>query len=181
MICQRCGKNPVSVHLAQVVNGERQDLHLCKECAMEKGLGIPDKAIGDLLRGLIGDAYKTRAASGIDTCPQCGYALVSFQKNGLMGCAHCYEHFAQWADPVIRRVQGGNQTHKGRRPPEQPGEPANRQESTPEYAPQERKQQLQEKMQQAVRDEAYEEAARLRDEIRAIDQETSSQQREVST
>ena len=42
MFCNMCGKNKVSVHFQQVINGEMTDLHLCDSCAEKQGIAMND-------------------------------------------------------------------------------------------------------------------------------------------
>ena len=73
------------------------------------------------------------------------------------GCAECYQAFRKELAPVITRVQGRSQ-HAGRKPPV----------SEEEQARQDRMAELRSLMEAAVAEENFEEAARLRDELRAM-------------
>ena len=90
-------------------------------------------------------------------CPKCGETYAEFQKTGMLGCAACYQAFRRELEPVITRVQGRTQ-HAGRRPPV----------SEEEQARQTRMEELRTLMEAAVAQENFEEAARLRDELRAM-------------
>ncbi|HEY9723721.1 MAG TPA: hypothetical protein V6D47_17040, partial [Oscillatoriaceae cyanobacterium] len=37
MICENCGQRPASVHFAHSVNGRREDIQLCAQCAGQAG------------------------------------------------------------------------------------------------------------------------------------------------
>jgi len=37
MICEVCRKNAATVHVTKVVNNVRTELHLCQQCARERG------------------------------------------------------------------------------------------------------------------------------------------------
>ena len=37
-ICERCGKEPATVHLRRVSEGEETETHLCASCAQSEGL-----------------------------------------------------------------------------------------------------------------------------------------------
>ena len=91
------------------------------------------------------------------TCPRCGETYAEFQKTGMLGCAECYTAFRKELTPLITRVQGRAQ-HAGRRPPV----------SEEEQARQTRMEELRTLMEAAVAEENFEEAARLRDELRAM-------------
>lgn len=89
--------------------------------------------------------------------PQVRETYAEFQKTGMLGCAECYQAFRKELAPVITRVQGRTQ-HAGRRPPV----------SEEEQARQDRMEELRSQMEAAVAEENFEEAARLRDELRAM-------------
>ena len=91
------------------------------------------------------------------TCPRCGETYAEFQKSGMLGCAACYQAFRKELTPLITRVQGRTQ-HAGRRPPV----------SEEEQARQTLMEDLRARMEAAVAEENFEEAARLRDELRAM-------------
>lgn len=39
MICERCHKKEATVHITEVLNGNRTEKHLCQDCAaQEKGM-----------------------------------------------------------------------------------------------------------------------------------------------
>ena len=80
-----------------------------------------------------------------------------FRKGGMLGCAECYQAFRKELTPLITRVQGRAQ-HAGRRPPVSEEEQAriNEMES------------LRARMEAAVAEENFEEAAKLRDALRAL-------------
>ena len=78
-------------------------------------------------------------------------------KTGTLGCAGCYQAFRQELTPLITRMQGRTQ-HAGRRPPV----------SEEEQARQTLMEDLRARMEAAVAEENFEEAARLRDELRAM-------------
>ena len=49
MLCQICKKNPATVHVQEIVNGEKRIMHFCAECAEKKSMLEP------FLRLLISD------------------------------------------------------------------------------------------------------------------------------
>ncbi|WP_347836218.1 hypothetical protein [Gracilibacillus sp. JCM 18860] len=42
MECQECQQNPATLHFAQVINGEKKEIHVCHQCAKEKGYVPPE-------------------------------------------------------------------------------------------------------------------------------------------
>lgn len=176
MICQKCQKNPATVHSTELEpNGQggysHQERHLCELCAAS--LDLPHapatkKSAQDIWKLLQLSANQARKRAG-PACPQCGMTLEEFRKKGRLGCAHDYRIFAEHLGELLERIHGA-QTHTGRRPAHagQAAEP-----EVPEQAKREREERIQHlraELENAIRKEAYESAARLRDELKAIEE-----------
>ena len=164
MTCDLCSKKEATVHLTEVINDETRELHLCQACAQEKGI-TPEKDFGltGLLAGLTdfgSKSAKSTAASKQPPCPKCGMTYEDFRKSGRLGCAACYDTFRRYLAPLLRRIHGSTQ-HLGK----QPVPAAKRGKAS---APHETLAQLKERLKAAVAKESYEEAAFLRDKIRAF-------------
>ena len=78
-----------------------------------------------------------------------------FAKNGRLGCAGCYASFQKPLATVIKQVQRSC-CHVGKKPSRIPKETRSVHDLR----------QLQEKLRKSIQEEAFEEAARLRDEIK---------------
>jgi len=161
MICENCKKRDASVHYTEIVNSEMVSMHLCRECADEKGFEVKADAapgLGDLVAGLIDTAATDESERiGRVQCPQCGYDYSRFKQMGRLGCPDCYTAFETQLVPVLRHVHGSAQ-HQGKVPPvlhEQAAQRAQVDALTRELA-------------KAVEAEEYERAAGIRDEIREI-------------
>ena len=113
--------------------------------------------LGAILSTIAGKLQEADEETPDIVCPKCGETYAEFQKTGMLGCAECYQAFRKELAPVITRVQGRTQ-HAGRRPPV----------SEEEQARQTRMEELRSLMEAAVAEENFEEAARLRDELRAM-------------
>ncbi len=146
------------MHLTQIVNNKIHKIDLCESCAQKKGVTDPEGfSLADLLSK--SDFTPTREVSetGI-ACPNCGHDLADFRRTGRLGCAVCYQHFADHVRPVLEDMHFGT-THKGK---------------VPKFALQRLKgkarlEELQAALERAVAEEAYEEAAKFRDQIRQIE------------
>ena len=90
-------------------------------------------------------------------CPQCGMEYEEFRKDGMVGCTACYRAFREPIEEVLTRVNG-NLQHVGRVPGGKGSALSNK------LAVDRLKQQLV----KAIAGEAYEDAAQLRDQIRAL-------------
>ncbi len=168
MMCDRCGQHPASIFLTKVVNGQKTEMHLCKHCAQQDdGEFFQNLSVVNILAGLTGgNARAPREEQPTLSCPNCGFDLERFRREGRLGCEHCYEHFAQVLQPMMRKIHGSLQ-HTGKRPGTPAKAPARR--SSPAATRKARLDELRQALSAAVKAEEYERAAGIRDEIRALE------------
>lgn len=168
MVCEECGR-PATVHVTTIANGQRQDHHLCESCAREKGEleFLPDaqKALETWiasLAGLAGHAAQAPGTAAVPdvSCPHCGLTFREFTQTSLLGCPQCYRSMAQALAPVITHVQG-TAGHSGKLPNRLEGAVRRQQDIR----------RLREALARHVAREEYEEAARVRDRLRALERE----------
>ena len=176
MICQNCQKSVAQVHVTEITEtapssaGDEpvrhvQEQHLCETCANTMDLPhMPavKKTMGEIWKLLQLSAQQTRKKSGV-ACPDCGMTLEEFRKKGRLGCAKDYEVFKGHILELLERVHG-SRAHVGRLPGT----------SAAEVERQKRMNDLRHELEVAIREEAYENAARLRDEIKGLEQESPS-------
>lgn len=172
MECEECHERPATLHLTKVINGEKNEIHVCEQCAKEKGYIAFDEeaySIHDLLSGLFNfDSTISKNKSMSEgrrkglTCPKCGMTYQQFTEVGKFGCATCYDTFAEHLNPIFRRVHSGNVVHDGKIPKRQ-GNGLKTKRLIQEYKTQ---------LQQLIEQEQFEEAAEMRDKIRALQQES---------
>lgn len=158
MLCARCKKNPASVHIKQIVDNQVSESRLCAECA---GLEVPGPAAPALL-GLLSllGAAAARERPPAARCGACGLRWTDFKKTGFLGCHACYEAFAEPLKGLLKEMQGSVK-HVGKVP-------------APSSAPRDAGRRAEEgaalrsRLDDALKREAYEEAARLRDQLRRL-------------
>ena len=92
-------------------------------------------------------------------CPLCGIKFVEFRNSGRLGCPHDYQEFREELVPLLENIHGETR-HCGKTPRRLPQNKQTQSELI----------QLRKQLQQAVNKEAYEEAARLRDRIRQLEE-----------
>ncbi|NOY77430.1 MAG: hypothetical protein GXO76_06120 [Calditrichaeota bacterium] len=146
--------------ITEVINGKEKELYLCEKCALSLGLQKTVKQLPELFQSLMVDVFKEEAAPPVRhsvslKCPHCGTTWDDFKRTGLLGCDRCYEAFRVQLERVLKQIHG-NTHHMGSRPSGQ---------KTPVVQNLER---LQEELKKAVAEEAFEKAARLRDQIREL-------------
>jgi protein arginine kinase activator len=160
MKCQKCTK-AATLHITEVVSEDQfEELHLCEECAhkylyepQQKGTGAKEE---------IGQGEESEEASSINQheCPVCGIRFVEFRNSGRLGCPHDYQEFREQLVPLLENIHGDPPKHCGKTPRRLPQNRQIQAELT----------QLRKQLNQAVTREAYEEAARLRDRIRTLEE-----------
>ncbi len=170
-----CKQQEATVHLTQMLEGKIKKLDLCEACSKAKGLDDPTGfSLADLLMGLGASQELAQAAGSSETaCPTCGFTQAAFKKTGRLGCPDCYRTFSAGLEGLLKTMHKGSQ-HAGKRPgtaaaPTPP--PAPTQASAPPRPPErpveDRLKTLQRQLEEAIKVENYEEAARIRDEIKA--------------
>jgi protein arginine kinase activator len=153
--CQFCSK-PATVHLTDIVNQQKKELHLCQSCAEQQQLlKHQELNLPAILQSLIGQHLGLTDELARLTCPACGIKYMEFRAQGRLGCPHDYAVFRTGLEPLLLRLHRSVR-HAGkcpRRPPPGPERQAEVRE-------------LRRRLRAAVEAEAYEEAARLRDLLR---------------
>jgi protein arginine kinase activator len=155
MKCQRCSK-AATLHITEVTGENTFDeLHLCEECA-QKYLYEPQAQGNGKGPGTDADDL---AALNQRECPHCGIKFAEFRSSGRLGCSHDYDAFREELLPLLENIHGETR-HVGKAPRRQPRTKQVRAELV----------QLRKQLQQAVTRENYEEAAKLRDKIKQLEE-----------
>lgn len=169
--CTICGA-PATVHITQVVNDKSIRLDLCEKCAQKEGYiassGLPFSMLASLGESLFNGIKSTSMKIGQLVCNSCGCSPEIFKKNGRLGCKECYKHLSSMIDSIISNTQKGNK-HVGKQPlaasTDCQNTPCKYEEST---TTNNTLSDLQNNLRRAIEEERYEDAARIRDEIKSI-------------
>ena len=154
MLCEKCGKNEATVAVTIVHENKHSEKQLCANCLkqfheqMTTGNLIP--FLSEILPFLSG---KHEEVMG---CKHCKKSYDSFQKDGLLGCAHCYDAFS---DQLVKYQKSNAQIHVEYGQVMSSGKNENRLER------------LAGELAAAIECEDYEQAATLRDEINLLSRE----------
>jgi protein arginine kinase activator len=154
--CDGCGDGVGRIRIYQTRGTEYSELWLCDRCA--GALGVEEEApvfaptVGELLGALTGDGA-TRS------CPSCGTHFRRIRQTGRVGCAECYRVFHGRVQLLLEQ-QGLTDTHVGRYP--------SRLGSFKRLFVD--RETLRERLDHAVREENYEEAAAIRDRMKALEE-----------
>jgi protein arginine kinase activator len=165
MLCDNCKERDAVVNLTQVEHDTKVTLHLCEQCAHQRGVETPAAVLKHPLGGFIqamgkgGGNVLPTPADGL-RCSACGSTLKDFRESGRLGCAQCYESFAAHLRDLLRRLHGSSQ-HVGERYA-LPG-------AAGATDPRLQLLDLKEQLRRAVDAENFELAAELRDRIRVLE------------
>ncbi len=155
MLCTNCGKNQATVHIKRTVNGITKEYMLCSECAAKSEFTPSFSDFDSLLKSAF--SFMPRSVqTKRKACPVCGSTLHSISESGKLGCAQCYEVFAEELRPTIARIHANAVYVTGNELP-------------PEKKEENRLENLKTQLSKAVNEENYELAAKLRDEIRELE------------
>lgn len=167
MLCDECRKRPACMHITKIVNSQKIEKHLCEQCAAEHGemkISFDDNfSVHDFLKGIFSNTYGDNSHIQHETaCSQCGMTYRDFSRNGKIGCNACYQTFGDRLIPLLRRIHGAS-AHIGKVPRRGGGKIAVKQQL----------QRLRQEIERCVAREEYEEAAKLRDKMRALEKQVN--------
>jgi len=161
MLCEECGKNQATVSITVTTGGNTSTRRLCPECMKKMELNLVKGDIQSFLSSVLsvlGSEKKTEEQPTV-VCSSCGLSYQEFEHTGRLGCAQCYRDFADQLKPSLQKIHGRTQ-HAGRRPKAYVPDPQDELNK--------RVNELRKLMDEAVAAENFEEAARLRDELRSL-------------
>lgn len=158
MYCQVCKKKTATVHFTELSGKEKVEVHICQDCADEKGflLDLGNYA-SELIAELAGKTGFHEGAAPPQRCGACGRTFSDFKAKGRLGCGECYDAFGSVLAGIIRKIHG-NAAHTGK---------------SPDISGDAIKRRLLEKhrreLNELVRQERFEEASKLRDIIKSME------------
>ncbi len=175
MECQNCHQNEATVHYSQVINGKKNEIHLCGECAKKEGymdFSNQTSTMHQFLTSMFPFDSSLNQKQNVQPrtttkCDYCGMTYQDFHRKGKFGCSHCYDAFSHYLTPLFKRVHSGNTKHVGKIPKRIGGNLHKQRELET----------LQNKLQEAIEAEAFEKAANLRDEIHQLKQELEEERK----
>jgi len=200
--CEKCGR-PAVYKFTRFVNGKPHDRFLCEDHAAENSKWVQKppgpEAIKAWLKGIVESAGESGAATPKVPdvkCRACGLSFEAYKRTLLLGCAECYRSFEQHLIPELRKFHG-EVKHFGRSPrsgltsplpaaaPQAAPAPSQAPPSAAEAGPLEEMpekppqpapspEELRRRLKEAVEREDFEEAARLRDQLRQLERKKAS-------
>lgn len=186
MLCQNCGKNEVNFRYTQIVNGVKKEMALCDNCAKKLGLyndmdfNMPismSSFLGDMLNDYSDEAFLPSFSSiATSECNNCKTSYDEFIESGLLGCENCYDVFSNKIDSLLKNIHGSNR-HVGRiskfiennnnlDKAKKSEKNDNLKDKNSKLGNTSKIEELKEKLNKAIKEERYEDAAKIRDEIK---------------
>lgn len=179
MLCENCGEREANVRYTQIVNGVKKEMHLCEKCADELGIGnmnmnfdMPfdfSNFFGELLNEYNDGFMPTLALSKTLKCDKCGTSFDDFIDSGKFGCPNCYDTFEERIDPILKRLHGGNRYIGRGTKSNNPENELNLEKKKEEKKEESKIDMLKRELKQAIKEEKYEEAAKIRDEVKKLE------------
>ncbi|RJR10131.1 hypothetical protein C4588_03870 [Candidatus Parcubacteria bacterium] len=180
MVCQECKERPATLHVTKVINGEKSEVHICEQCAQEKGnmsmfSGGSGFSLNNLIAGLLNSEQlisnkkpEEFKEAKVLQCERCKMTFPQFTKIGRFGCSECYRTFEDKMQPILKRFHSGNTVHAGKIPKRIGGSMHVRKEIDA----------LKEELKELILQEEFESAANIRDKIRELEKKLSDKREE---
>ena len=126
-------------------------MHLCEECSRKLGIAqdmdfkIPALDFSNFFGSFLEDFNTPDFMPLLNEvkqlkCDSCGSTFEDIIDTGRYGCPNCYDVFEDRMDPILKKLQGA----------------------------QSKMDTLQEELKKAIKEERYEDAAKIRDEIKKL-------------
>ena len=154
-LCKLCQKRPATVHLTEIVQGEKRELHYCETCAQKEG--VSPLTPQSLFAHLVGPSSEPEGENLV--CPECNLGYTEFRQRGRLGCGNCYQLFREGLAPLLEKIHGSTQ-HLGKLPVKA----GTQHEAEREII------QLKRDLARVIQREEYERAAEIRDRIRKLEE-----------
>ena len=154
--CERCGEREATVHYKETIGTSTKEMYLCPQCAAR--LSKENELFSESVFGLFPSFSSFEKKERGDVCPLCGTDLQSLRRKGKFGCSGCFDTFGNLLDlsPFV-----GSGYRGGRLTAEKTSRAEEKAPSAEDVLVR-----LRRRLSEAVAEERYEEAAKIRDEIR---------------
>ena len=186
MLCENCGKHEANVRYTQIINGDKKEMHLCEECSEKLGIGNMDFKMPISFSSFLGDFFdefeKDTLLPELNpikqlACDSCGMTFEEFMNTGKFGCSNCYDIFESKIDPILKNIHGANR-HVGRigkigpatnlQEEKQTQKNTEKSNNNKAKEPINKEEKLKQELENAIKEERYEDAAKIRDELKKI-------------
>lgn len=165
MKCQKCNQRTANTHITQVINGTKTEMYLCSDCANENQELFSFKSAFDnefenIFSSFWGTHPGSKAISSSPStkkCDNCGLTLAELMNHGKPGCSKCYTIFAEQLTRPLKQIHGSAR-HTGKIP----------ENASKELRLAQKIKSLESKLNIAIGEQNFEDAAIIRDQIKAL-------------
>lgn len=165
MKCQSCGKKEATVKYIEDINGKKQEIHFCIDCA--KKLGFVDfSSMFSPIFTNIPNLFDDFVIEEEQKCPVCGYTFEDYANTGMFGCPKCYDTFSDRLDEIFLKLHGKNRHVKSSK---KNIKLSNRVETKTKFSKEDEILGLRKELESLVKNEEYEKAAVIRDKIKGLE------------
>jgi len=187
LLCDNCKKREANIRYSENINGRKREMNLCEICSEKLGIRNINVNMPIDFASLLGDFFEDLTRPEIMPtlfeeirdlkCDNCGYTFEDITNIGKFGCESCYETFENRIDPILKRIQGSNR-HIGRIGKDVDNKLGNQMRHESKIQNKTEKQnntdipkleKLKEDLKQAIKEERYEDAVKIRDEIKKLE------------
>lgn len=183
MLCQECKKNNAVYFYSENVNGKTYSVALCEECKKRlanKGSGYPSESEYNVFDSFLfpspfGFSLLNGNVSHTKRCSECNSSFDELVRGKRGFCPKCYEIFHSELSSLLTNIHGSDR-HTGKRPVKsndteefyikKEEKPEKEAEAAPDTVSS-----LKEDLKRAIAEEKYEDAAKIRDEIKRLEEE----------
>lgn len=166
MLCDDCRQRVSTIIHSDKRGEEKEILHLCQVCVEKRGIPIPvlrnpvklETGFTEMMKQLADEGILDRRdSSDSEMCTACGWSLGNLQETGLLGCPQCYTSFESQLMVLLQKLHG-SVSHLGKVYPLVGEWPQQEEDETT----------LKRAMEEAISMEEFEQAAKIRDRLRQI-------------
>ena len=185
MKCENCKKNEATVKYTEIINGEKKEMHLCEKCSHVLGIDNINLSMpidfSSFFGGLLDDEYDSQEFMPLFPkvkdlrCNNCNTSYEDFINSGKFGCEECYDVFSSKIDSILKRIHGSNK-YMGRKALNSKDKSdissGDLNDNKDKNSTKESKlESLQNDLKKAIKEERYEDAAKIRDEIKEVEKD----------
>lgn len=173
MKCQSCGKREATVRYMENINGKKQEMHLCVECAKKLGFADFSNMFSPIFTS-IPSFFEDFNLVEEEKCKTCGYTFEDYANTGLFGCPDCYDTFSDRLDEIFLKLHGKNRhlrlnDSKTKIENVKKDKVKNSENVTKTKSKNDEVLSLKEELKELIKKEEYEKAAVVRDKIKELE------------
>ncbi len=175
MSCDKCNGNNKEVNIKVKIDGEDHAIAWNENQAQDAGFHSVFENKDFPLSDLIATVLKKNLPAKVESknnpkCPTCGLTFLELLEVGRIGCAHCYAAFGSQMEILLEKIHGSAMHVGFVHERTETFKPIRNESKQEEQAPElSREDKLKMELEEAIENEDYEKAARIRDQLKAME------------